>query len=832
MFCSNCGKRVNDDAKFCWNCGSAITPHEQTPSPEPEQPAPVTPPAPVGEEKQTETKEEAYTPSPALVAVDKAMKKAVKSAKPVLKQAGTTLKETGASLKEKATAKKNTPKQSDTPSSPKKLNKKQLLKVGGGLLAAMLLVILIVALSNYISDNKKVGEIPDPMYYFVDFTVDEVDSSDSLRIIYIRGEGAFNAAQGYMNLLDSTAYPFVLMKKETTSTGNTVYDFCYNGEETYKDPWAQQISVVIAPKANEIRLLYSDCSHFNFVSREQYSGEMYLPSMESYLGVNWEMKETDGRLYYDFGDMSDDAAKLLIDEYADMLCSQYGFTLMDKDTLNSDYWILSTENQNAIVRIACYGGGIQLACFVDDEYVAVSDMIVFVSVAPATSSANSEGTEGNTEEKESDAGVKAVEASTPSPVPSVKVAESVDLSYLFEKKENGVQDIRYWSNGSIQFDDDPLDMGSYIIYYLDCSKTELAPYIDMLCQNGFTLVAEYDRTSMGISGDKFIAYALVSDHVSGLSTRSGQYTKAQNHIDIWWESMHSCWRMEVVKGLELCDLGIRKGGSVVDISTLGESAESGLLYQDGYYTTEDGRLRSGEKEATIVVDGEVMTGELYNLEKKSRNEYRFYMDGFGKGEMEFSWDKRSMEEGSVFLNTLEEEDISFTLLLPNGSTKLSSESYKGFSKLLLRVMHYDAEGDAVFYLYGESFSGHSVEALMAVNLWEMDNPTTPEPIDASGAETISVSEDTTIRIKVGQTVVLHCAYSEFGSKYHTYDWSSSGSAVNISGTYNKATVKGIEPGTATISMTYHYTKDEPDVLTGNTRHNGHSRSRTYTIIVE
>lgn len=538
--------------------------------------------------------------------------------------------------------------------------------------------------------------------------------------------------------------------------------------------------------------------------------------MESYLGVNWSKKEEYGHLYYDFGNTSDDAAKELINGYAAALCQKFGFTLME-DLAEKGRWLLYGENQDTFVDIAWYGGGVRFA---------VSENIVLVSDS-ASASSESSG-------KANTVGGEA-ENAPPTPASSVKITEGVDLSYLFEKKGNGVQDIRYWSNGSIQFDDEPLDMGSYgdyIIYYLDCSRTELTAYIDMLCKNGFTLAAEYDRRGTGISSGKFIEYALVSNNVSGLAARSGIYTKAQNHIDIWWSNSDNCWWMEVVKGLELCDMGMRQDGSVVAIDTLGESAESGLLYQDGYYTTEDGRLRSGKNEATIVVDGESMTGELYNLQKKNRNEYRFYMDGFGKGEMEFSWDKRSMEEQSIFLNNLADEDISLTLLLPNGSTRLSSENYKGFSKLLLRVMQYDAEGDAVFYLYGETLNGNKVEALMAVNLRELDNPTTPEPIEASETKTISVSEDTTIRLKVGDTVVLHCVYSEFGSKYHTYDWSSSGSAINMSGTYNKATVIGIEPGTATISMTYHYTKDEPDVLTGNTRHNGYSRTRTYTIIVE
>lgn len=764
MFCSNCGKKVNDGAKFCWNCGSEIITHEQAAVSESENQTPVPSPAPAKEKKQEETQ-------PA--------KKEALNKKPCL---------------------------------PYKKNKKLFLLIGGAVLAVVLLAILIAV----ISANKVVGEIPDPMYYFADFDVivEEYTYSDSAWLrIGADEEGASIAAQGYVALLKSGDYPFTCVNEDSTSGGSIYYDFCYNGKETYSNPSSKQLSIILNGSGGNTYLVFYDYPHFDFVSREQYSGEVYLPSLESYLEVNWSMKEEYGHLYYDFGNTSDDAAKELINGYAVALCQKFGFTLME-DLVEKGRWLLYGETQDTFVDIAWYGGGVQFA---------VSENIVLVS---ESASASSEGSgKANTVGEET-------ENAPPAPTSSLKVTEGVDLSYLFEKKENGVQDVRYWSEGSLQFDDDPLDMDSYTIYYLDCGKSDLNTYIDMLCQNGFTLVADYDRRGSGISGGQFIEYALVSNDVEGISTRSGIYTKAENHIDIWWEDYHNCWRMEVVKGLEVCDLGIRRDGTVVPTYTRGESAECGLLHQDGYYTTEDGRLRSGENEATIVVDGEVMTGELYNLEKKSRNEYRFYMDGFGKGEMEFSWDKRSMEEGSIFLNTLADEDISLTLVLPNGSTKLSSESYKGFSKLLLRVMHYDAEGDAVFYLYGESFSGHSVEVLMAVNLWEMDNPTTPEPIDATGAETIDVSADTTIRIKVGETVTLHCVYSEFGSMYHTYDWSSSGSTINMSESYNKVTVKGIEPGTAEIYMTYHYTKDEPDVLTGNTRHNGHSRSRTYTIIVE
>ncbi len=151
MFCSNCGKKVNEGAKFCWNCGSEIFVHEQTAVSESEKQTPVPPPSSAKEEKQEETQ-------PA--------KKGALNKKPCLFR-----------------------KKNKKPCLFRKKNKKLLLLIGGGVLALALMTILIAV----ISANKAAGKIPDPMYYFSDFTADEVNSSDSLRIIYIRGGKGLSA---------------------------------------------------------------------------------------------------------------------------------------------------------------------------------------------------------------------------------------------------------------------------------------------------------------------------------------------------------------------------------------------------------------------------------------------------------------------------------------------------------------------------------------------------------------------------------------------------------------------------------------------------------------
>ncbi|MBE5781616.1 MAG: zinc ribbon domain-containing protein [Clostridiales bacterium] len=108
---------------------------------------------------------------------------------------------------------------------------------------------------------------------------------------------------------------------------------------------------------------------------------------------------------------------------------------------------------------------------------------------------------------------------------------------------------------------------------------------------------------------------------------------------------------------------------------------------------------------------------------------------------------------------------------------------------------------------------------------------TPTPVPQT--KTYEVREDTTINMVRGQTIQLKCTYNEFGSDYHTYEWSCTGSGLKLEKTGNKTCiVTANAAGTYTINMKYSYTKDEPDVLTGISRPQFKAKKRTYTIVVK
>lgn len=105
----------------------------------------------------------------------------------------------------------------------------------------------------------------------------------------------------------------------------------------------------------------------------------------------------------------------------------------------------------------------------------------------------------------------------------------------------------------------------------------------------------------------------------------------------------------------------------------------------------------------------------------------------------------------------------------------------------------------------------------------------------SDGEEIKVKEDETIRIRVGETVTLKSVYTstyDLGTAYTVYEWSKSGSAIDISGVYSSCTVTGKEKGTAKVTLVYRYTVKGSNVLTGYSEDQPKKRTRTYTIIVE
>lgn len=97
----------------------------------------------------------------------------------------------------------------------------------------------------------------------------------------------------------------------------------------------------------------------------------------------------------------------------------------------------------------------------------------------------------------------------------------------------------------------------------------------------------------------------------------------------------------------------------------------------------------------------------------------------------------------------------------------------------------------------------------------------------------SFKAEEAIALKVGDSLKLeYVAPYAFMANYETYEWRiSSGQGVSISGYGDSCTVTAISPGEIVIKCVYSYGKDEPDVLTGISRNENHTKTKIYYIKV-
>ena len=169
------------------------------------------------------------------------------------------------------------------------------------------------------------------------------------------------------------------------------------------------------------------------------------------------------------------------------------------------------------------------------------------------------------------------------------------------------------------------------------------------------------------------------------------------------------------------------------------------------------------------------------------------------------------------------KDIDWVYLKAGGKyhVKLTVKPYGRDQKALIMYTHPE------FYLKdpGKTWKEQTADPA--------DPTSSPTPVPDDG-ETVEVRENTTIHIRQGSAVKLHCTYDEWDSSYDVYEWrlKSGSSVIAMDATYDKCDVLGLARGTAVIEMEYFYSYKGPDVLTGNMRTKHTSRTREYTIVVE
>ena len=211
----------------------------------------------------------------------------------------------------------------------------------------------------------------------------------------------------------------------------------------------------------------------------------------------------------------------------------------------------------------------------------------------------------------------------PDPEP-VTVAGELDFSGYNSVPENALPDLLYWANGAAEYEDEPTTSDGKQVYEYRTSQPVVEEYIEMLCQNGYTLVDSYTI------GDLY-SWGLMSDTVDAV-TQPLIFTDNPCHVAIWTNGGRT-FRVDVPFELEVCDTGTRRGGEARDLAPEGPSASVGLLrLPDGSYQTSDGRLtaavgtaavlRDGQPyscEASLIIDGEREIESLW-IENYYRNE--------------------------------------------------------------------------------------------------------------------------------------------------------------------------------------------------------------------
>jgi len=226
MFCEQCGKKISDNAKFCKYCGYGMGEEDIEEK--------------VIEEEFTEEKAE------------------------LKKQSKIKLPKKEKIVKEPAVKKGN----------KKGRLKKLIIKV---LITVLVLLAVFFGVKSYMT-SRTVAQIPDPEYYF-GMAADEDDNNNRVRQIIIRSENDFkDAAEAYVDVLESGNYPFEVRSDIHEDDGDFKYSLAYTGGKKLWGHTLYEVSVsYYVPNDNftsmdnhAVYITIYHCNNFELVEAEQF----------------------------------------------------------------------------------------------------------------------------------------------------------------------------------------------------------------------------------------------------------------------------------------------------------------------------------------------------------------------------------------------------------------------------------------------------------------------------------------------------------------------------------------------------------------------------------
>lgn len=146
-------------------------------------------------------------------------------------------------------------------------------------IAAIAILVVVIFVINIVKNHQPViAELPDPEYYFSSVGIDEIKEKDDVKTVILRSqEDIWNLAAGYVNLLKwSGRYPVYQTDEEQYSSGDYMWNFCYNNREDIKQYYFCQVEVNYYCNTNgrdgyAVWITLHDTNAFDLVEREQYT---------------------------------------------------------------------------------------------------------------------------------------------------------------------------------------------------------------------------------------------------------------------------------------------------------------------------------------------------------------------------------------------------------------------------------------------------------------------------------------------------------------------------------------------------------------------------------
>lgn len=279
--------------------------------------------------------------------------------------------------------------------------------------------------------------------------------------------------------------------------------------------------------------------------------------------------------------------------------------------------------------------------------------------------------------------------------------------------KNSLQDLRTWGQGEINLKDKPIDLKDYWVYKYKVSKDLLEEYIEMMEDNGFTLVNTHVQKSFSRS---YRSYGLICDSASNVPTISQMYSKNACHVSIWQDGTE--WRVDVAKGITVDDFGIRRDGSIASTQPQGASVNASVQKKSGgSYQTSDGRLSTKIGGADALVNGQRKSGQS---EWRGTNNIIMDVKISDSLSAEIKFEKDKITKGAIYqLGSTEELPVSFKLISGSKNIGIGQKGALHFHNVTMRIMALESNNDTVIYLYAEPRDTdtypETVELLCAVN---------------------------------------------------------------------------------------------------------------------